>query len=317
MSTALTILLLTTAAGDADSAFAHEFARATREAVGADAQIDFRALSALPSDDSAASFGAEVHADAVVELSWIEPDELRARLHLFHLASRAWTDLEIGFRAADLPAERARTIGFAVASIFPEHQIDRAAALRPVLKEPTARDATVKTQPVAFFSRAVDALAIVSLGVGDSGGTAGGALDFRWAWSRSFALRIGATLRVGEIPAAQITTQLASGALGLAWQTWNSSDGRASVGLRIDGLLVHTDFAHLSEGDETVHQGKWMLGADVLAEASWFFVEGAAVVAGAGAEATFGETDIKLGTRTFTTLALLHPLAELGLRARF
>jgi hypothetical protein len=158
---------------------------------------------------------------------------------------------------------------------------------------------------------------VVGAGVGDSGGTVGAALDFRFG-ARSLALRAAVTFRVGEIPSAQITTQFVGGAMGLVWETSISPEARGAFGLRIDGVLLHADFAHLMEGDETIHQGKWMIGADVLAEGSWFFARGAAVAAGVGAEATFGRTDVRIGGRTFTTLTLLvRPLAELGLRIRF
>jgi hypothetical protein len=322
MSTALTILLLTTTAGDADNVFAPAVVRATREAVGAETQIYIRPLTTFPSDESAASLGAELHADAVVELSWSLPDELRARLHLLRSSTGKWTDLEIGFRASDVPSERARTVGFAVASIFPDRRAEPLSATAPhrgiaSTKSPeNGASATARGEPTAD-SRAIDATLDLALGANDAGGSIGGGLDFRWTFASSLGVRLAGSVRVGEIPAAQITTQVFAGAVGITWEVWTAPHRRGGLGLRLDGLVARLNFSRLSGADETVHRDKWMLGADIVAEASWFFVPGAAIVGGAGIETLFGRTAIMLGDRTFTTLAPVRPLAELGLRARF
>jgi hypothetical protein len=327
MSTALTILLLTMTAGDADNVYAPAVVRATREAVGAETQISIRSLTAFPSDESAASLGAELHADAVVELSWSIPDELRVRLHLLRASTGRWTDVEIGFRAADAPAERARTVGFAVAAMFPEHLAEPTPAPPSPTPPPPNRVAVAPKSgesvppppapnaPASQFT--IDAIGSAALGTNDAGGSVGGALDFRWSFVPSIALRVGGALRVGEIPAAQITTQVFAGALGVAWEGWEAPGGRGGLGLRLDGLLERLDFSHLAEPDETARQDKWMVGADIVAEARWFFVPGAGIVTGAGAEALFGRTAVILGDRTFTTLNPVRPVVELGLRARF
>jgi len=319
MSTALTILLLTTTAGDADNVYAPAVVRATREAVGAETQIYIRPLAVFPSDESAASLGADLHADAVVELSWSRPEALRARLHLLRASTGKWTDVEIGFRTADVPAERARTVGFAVASMFPERMGEPAlppAPSRPVVPPPKAEVVTHPPASAPASSCAIDAVAGIALGMNDAGGSIGGALDFRFTFAPSLSFRVGGALRTGEIPAAQVTTQVLTGAIGIGWEAW-TAQGHGGLGLRLDALAARLNFSHLAGGDETVHQDKWMPGADIVAEGSWFFVPGAALVAGVGAEALFGRTAVKLGDRTFTTLAPVRPVVEVGLRARF
>src|ERR1700736_5156165 len=106
MSTAALTLLVLIASGDggrdASGPVATSMARAVREALGADAQVIIREAARVPSDDDAIALGRELHANAVIELLWKDPEHRRATLH-FHADPGAarWTDREVGSDATD------------------------------------------------------------------------------------------------------------------------------------------------------------------------------------------------------------------------
>src|SRR5579871_3120149 len=127
MSPAVTILIIAIGAAPregADSAgdpFTPAVTRATREALGPDTQIVLKELEMAPSDETARSLGVEAHADAVAEVEWSLPDHLHTKVRLQRAGATRWFDRDVGFRSIDEPAERSRTVGFAIASMLPEY----------------------------------------------------------------------------------------------------------------------------------------------------------------------------------------------------
>jgi hypothetical protein len=163
----------------------------------------------------------------------------------------------------------------------------------------------------------VSAVAIAVSGVGDHGGGIGGALDLRQELGRTLSLRVGAGARFGVDPPSAVTTRFFSAAVGVGWTAWASRNGRGAVGLRVDALAVLGQFEHRAPDTDTVTKYKLMPGADLLAEARYFFARGIALVAGAGGESVFGETAVFVSGQRTTTLGPVRPVVELGLRAGF
>jgi hypothetical protein len=112
-------LIVLVAAGMAGDPTTLAMLRAARDALG-DAPVEVREAHATPSDDDALAVEQQGHADAVVELAWIGAGRQHAKLRLHIARTGRWVERTIGFRPADAPAERGRTLGFAVASILPE-----------------------------------------------------------------------------------------------------------------------------------------------------------------------------------------------------
>jgi hypothetical protein len=320
VSATLTILLLTVAGHEASDPFTLAVARATREALGSDTQVVVRPLRELPSDADAATLGVQLHADAVVELSWSMPDHLHANIHLRREPTDRWVDREVGFRTTDDPVERGRTVAFVVVSMLPE----RLRAEAPTAHSEGRADSDGPRSPSPsppVGPHRVGALAgmfILTMGVGDRGGGAGGALDFRARLGRAFALRLGAGARAGTDPQAHAALRFFYGAAGIAWDAWTTTNARAVFGFRWDALLARADFANFSaESMATEHAGKWMPGADLLVETTYFVTSGIAIVGNAGVEATFGKTDVFIAGQLVRTVEPFHPLLELGFRAGF
>jgi hypothetical protein len=325
MSAALTIVLLTIADRDIADPFTPAVTRATREALGAETLVVSRSLSSLPSDVDAASLGNELHADAIVEVTWSLPDHLRANIHLRRASTGRWVDREIGFGPADDPIERSRTIGFTVASMLPE-RFGQAAPPPPSARQEGAPVApaevptpTQRAPPEKLYHpSSLAAMFVAALGVRDYGGGVGAALELRARVGRTVSLRVAGGARLGNDPPAQIATRFFYGATGVAWDAWTSHDARATVGLRLDALAVRADFSRPSVTIEaTEHQAKWMPGADLVLETSYFFTHAAALVAGAGGSACFGRTDVVVSGEKVTTIQPFHPVLEVGLRAGF
>jgi hypothetical protein len=325
MSAALTIVLLTIVDRDIADPFAPAVTRATREALGAETLVVSRSLPSLPNDVDAAALGTELHADAIVEITWSLPDHLHASIHLRRASTGRWVDREIGFGAADDPIERSRTIGFTVASMLPE-RFGQAAPPAPTARPESppvapaeAPTPTPRTPPEKLYHpSSLAAMFVAALGVRDYGGGVGGALELRARVGRTLSLRVAGGARLGDDPPAQIATRFFYGATGVAWDGWISHNGRATVGLRLDALAVRADFSRPSATTgATERQVKWMPGADLVLETGYFFTQAAALVAGAGGSAYFGRTDVVVSGERVTTIQPFHPVLEVGLRAGF
>jgi hypothetical protein len=320
MSGALTILLLTIA--DRDDSLSAAVARATREALGGEAQIISRSAPALPGDAEAASLGNDLHADAVVELAWSSTEHLHATIHFRRATSARWVDRDIGFRPADDPGERSRTIGFTVASMMPErfNQPAPAAAAKPEPLPPSVDEGARPALPErsgGLPNIAVTGAFVAALAVRDYGGGVGGSLDLRGRVGHTLSLRLGGGARTGDDAPAAVTSHFFYGAMGLAYDGWIAQNARAALGLRLDVLAMRADFSHASPSGVSDHQGKWLPGADLMVESTYYFARGLGLVLGAGAGVVFGKTDIIVGGQRTTTLEPARPLFEAGFRAGF
>ncbi|HEV3191402.1 MAG TPA: hypothetical protein VGY54_12930, partial [Polyangiaceae bacterium] len=113
-------LIVLVAAGSGSNPTTRTMAATTRDALGSSARVVVRETRSEPSDVEALAVERSDHADAIVELSWGDPQGRQAKLRMHVARSGRWIDRSIGFRPSDADSERGRTIGFAIASILPE-----------------------------------------------------------------------------------------------------------------------------------------------------------------------------------------------------
>lgn len=370
MSPAVTILLITLGGRTAETVGAAEdphspaIVRATREALGPSTHVEVQRLDALPSDQQAAALGSELHADAVVEVTWTIPDHLHATIRMARQGAGRWLEREIGFRTADDdPTERSRTVGFAIASMLPEYTNREEAgatagngvpgASVPVTKsvQPTkvapargAPRATADEQdtsaeeeggtpsepgdssevdarrarrlPPLHLVRAVSAMAVAAVGVGDNDGSAGAVLDYRNVLIGPLWLRFGGSARFGFDPPPGVTARFFSAAAGLTLRGVTFADGRSTFGLRLDVLML-LDQLERNAGGVVTTKDKVLPGADLLAEGALYFTRSTAFLAAAGGEVLFGETGVYINGQRVSTLRPVHPVVEIGLRFGF
>jgi hypothetical protein len=117
-------------------------------------------------------------------------------------------------------------------------------------------------------------------------------------------------MRFGELaPAdASASTTILSG--GLAWHV--KAGTSFEFGARADLLVVRHSFRRPDASGD-----RWISGADLLLETSWWPAASFGVGASVGMEAVFGTTTVRVRGRDTAEVPPLRAIAELGFRARF
>lgn len=319
---AVTVIVVVAAADPRDGS-TEALERALRSAVGDRAVVVVKtAREGEPDDGSSATN----EPGAVVGVVTWSDHHRRATLR-FESNGRS-TDRELRFDASDAPAERGRTIGFAVASMVPEEEsrptppkppapID-AAAPTPIVPPPAAAEAprAPPRDPATAF--AIDLTAAGAVGVSGFGGGMGGALAGRIPIGRGFAVRLALSARLGEISPAQATSRAYAAAGGIAWQIWPTASRSFGLGARADLLLMRHEVVHFSADDpDDVHRSRFLPGVDVLLEGGIRLADHASLVAAFGPEIALGRTNIVVRGAEVGVVPPLRLCAEGGVRVSF
>lgn len=276
-----------------------------------------------PSEDDALALASQDRADAVAIVVW-DSDRSRATVHLHRANEPRWLDRAVGFQAADAPAERGRTIGFAIASMLPEPPPpsppeDHPPPPPPETKTPPHDVVHVPEAPHVWHG-AVDLSGLGSVALGGYGGGWGVQLAGHWYFLPHLSLRVAAGIREGGlITEAQGSAQTVMTSLGLGFR-WIEPSPKQPFGLggRVSLLAMRQSMTHLSADDvNSTVQSRWLPGADLLLEGAIYFVANVAVVLSTGVELAMGETQIFVAHRPVATLAPWRFAGETGFRARF
>jgi hypothetical protein len=343
------VLIIFVAAADARDPSTTALVRATRDALGSSATVTVQELARTPSDGEALERARVANATVAAEIVWSSPQHLRAIVHVHLEGATRWIDRDIGFDSSDAAAERGRTLGFALASMLPERDHDdaslpaaptappipsaeptRAGDARGVLPPattsfallPPAQNVSGEAPAPALAPRpwvgSVDAAAIGSVGVAGYGGGIGAAIGARWRLTPALAVRVGGGARSGDVAPAQASSLVMYGAMGLALHTSESLSRSFELGARADLLLMRLTLNHLDSDDPaTVHESRWVGGADLLLEGAWFFSPYAGFFVATGVEGMTGTTDVYVAHRRTAVLPTFRAVSELGVLARF
>src|SRR5689334_12359591 len=138
------VLVIVVAAGDASSAATSAMLGAAESALATGASVRLVEVS-YPSDGAALRVEDDLAARASVALVWEDAAHLRARIRLHVAQTDRWTDRLLKFAAADSARERARTLGLAVVTMWPE----RAAGPPPAAPPPVAVAAPTRSPGAA------------------------------------------------------------------------------------------------------------------------------------------------------------------------
>jgi hypothetical protein len=326
MSNTLTLVVLVASGGSADPATG-AMARATHDALGAQASVVVREAAAnVPSDEEAIAAEKAAGADAVVVVRWRDAQHGHAALRVHVARTGRWVDRALGFEASDADAERGRTIGFAVASMLPEptalQETAPPAAAPPAAVPETKAAPEARPTPRTPPPHGAPVATLSLMGVGAVGGDAegfGGALAGEWIALPWLALRVSGAVRAGSIDAAHSNTLAAYGGAGVVWRPIVATLARRfGFELRADYLLLYqsaTRFATNSGSAETQSGG--FSAIDGVAGASWLLAESVEALAGVGTEEVFGTRYIKVGDTRVAELPPLRLVIEAGIRARF
>jgi hypothetical protein len=319
----IVLVLVTSPGGGADPTWSAVTGSA-QKAIGADAVVLAQAPAQPPSDAEALSLGERVHASAVVEVRWADPEQARALLHIHLPHAEAWVDKEIDFDLQDSPAERGRTLGFAFGSMIsstrgpPEATVHDDSPPDDVVPPTTPEKRPEQVPPIARPSKvAVDMNAIASAGLGGDAEGFGGSLGLRWYAVRPLALRLGAGIRAGTVPSAQASSLAVEGAAGLALRFFTTRGDRPfELGARADFLVIRHELTRTSSAT-TTRLSRWLSGADFVLEGVWSFTPGVAVVVAPGVEAAFGDTQVFAGKARLATIPVWRAVGEVGIRMTF
>jgi hypothetical protein len=332
MGDPFTVVILVAAGGAADPT-TYAIERAASEALGRSARVLVHESMGAPTDGEALAASPETGQSAIVEVTWGDGGHRVAVLRVHLAGTERWLDRTIGFGASDADSERARTIGFALASMIPESDTKAAGpppsappppeTVNVAAAAPSARDAEADRGPsdLAPSTRpfALDLFAVGAAGVNASVEAAGAGGAVEAFVFPPFALRFGGAVRAGPMASARGSVITLLGTVGLSLQPWRPAPTRPlGAGLRLDYVLMSQSLSHESlTGSTASTRSRALSGGDVLAEFEWECAPGVELVLGAGVEEMFATTYIDLNGARVAALPPLSALAEAGLRLPF
>lgn len=309
MASAAGLLVFVIASRDGRDATLDAAVAAARETLGESATVQVEVSRA--GDAGIVALGEKRHAGAVASLVW-DATHTQATIHLHRAGDARWVDRTIVFRATDAPAERGRTIGFAVASMLPE--AEQTSVSKPVEVPPPPPRRPYDGPWHGSF----DAEAVGALPLGGYGSGLGADLSGQWYVSR-LGIRLGGVIRAGDVPPAQATSLIISLAAGVSVRIVEPTvSQRFGLGLRFDVLATYISLHHLDADDPSpVVQDRWLPGADLVGEGTLQLGPGTGIVLGLGVEASLGSTDVYVARQPVATMGPMRAVGELGVRARF
>jgi hypothetical protein len=319
-------LMVVVATGDPSDGSTRAIEQALHAALGNGVVIVVRtATTERDAADAVAEAAANDGAAFVGVVAWSDHQE-RVSIHFTNPPDGRRTDREIRFDSADDPAERWRTVGFALASMMPQEAgAPPSTTILPVTP-PALVDAPAAPAPAREATPtlrrpnglALDASAVATTAVSGYGGGIGGTFALRLPLVGALGGRVAMGARAGEVAPAQATSRVLSGAVGVTWQPWLDTRQRWAVGARVDALLLHHHLSHLSADDpDPVSLSRFVPGVDAALEGAWRFADRALIVAAFGSEAALGRTDVFVQGREVASLPPVRLFSEAGIRVSF
>lgn len=313
------LVVLATSSDDAAATTALDYA--LRAALGSDAIVSVRTAAG----ETEADLGREAATNAATLVTVVSFDESARRVSLRFLrpGEGRWSDREIRFDTSDPPSERARTVGFALASMIPEEAIAPPSERPPTSTSTHAE--TVILPPIdargshrELLRNSIEVAGHGAMAVGGSGGGLGGVAALRLGLSRRAGLRMASGARMAELAAAQATSRSYFASFGATWATTLDRAARWGVGGRIEALLTGQEVVHLSSDDRgPVHQFRLVPAGAAAVEGSWRIADQASIVSAVGSEVAFGRTDVFVHQRKVAELVPVRGFVEAGLRVLF
>jgi hypothetical protein len=308
------VLAILVATGEAHAAPTTAMAAAAAEVIGDPNGVRVVEAPAL-ADAEALRAERELGARAVVALAWADADHLRARLRLHAARTDRWIDRELDFASGDTPAERGRTLGFAMASMLPEGDPTLPLATRQPPAPPAA-------PPAPLGANALEGAFAAGGGIGGPAGGLGGRVAFERFLARRASIGLSLAGRSGRIDDLDAPIVTASAGLGGAlWAIAPARDQRFGLALRAEALLIYEAIEHTDAAGATAWKGQALPGGALSLSGTLRIAGPLELVATARAEVAFGTVDVTvLAARPAGGTARIpaaRALGEAGLRVRF
>jgi hypothetical protein len=330
------IIVLHVAAADVAAAATTAIARAVDQAMNAGGRVTVRGGGAGP--DLAATCAETGVAGAAV-VAWTSA-EREAAVRVRHCASGDESRFQLAFAAGDPTAERARSVGFVIASALhastateagpatatkAAETSDRAAeAPSPVADAPASAAASVAmtgldpVRPAAKTGRALDAFFLAGVPLGGAGGGIGGGVAGRFAAGARWGVRLGLQARSGQIDAAQSSLFEAGVTAGVTTRVRSAGPGGwPGIGLRLDVSGRYEAVTHFSSDDpDPVRRHRFFPAVSALGELTWPFGP-LDLQLGAGVEAALAVADVVVRGSKVAEIPAWRATLEAGFRVGF
>lgn len=250
------------------------------EAVGGDESVVIREMEGL-SDGEALRIEQLVHAQAVAQVTWLDPEHTRARVRVHVVETARWSERTITFAVVDTSVERGRALGFAVTSMLPEETL----VARPHAGGPRGGAGGGPAEELG------SALRVVGVGSGSVGSGIAGGMGFglagEFALNDTLAARIGGSWRQGPVKILDGTATAFSVAVGVAfWPRRPSPERRIAVGVRVDALGIYHRVTDQKPDALNNLQTQWIPAIDAMGEVGLSVTRMIDIVASGGVEAT-------------------------------
>lgn len=342
MSDPLIVVVLL--AGQAGDPITDGILAATKQALGPSAVVLSEATTEPVgvSDVDALAIGERAHARAIARVTWADASHTVARLHV-HVgaATASWSDDEISFSSRDVSGEKARTVGYTLATMVQrieqqaqaaelqeKQQLDRQ---REQAREQDQRERQRVAAEAARTSRdsapatphtvGQDGLEIQAAAIGalaDAATSLGGDARARW-WLRGSRLGVHAVVgaRFGRVREADASSMTAFGGAGPSFRFFTLARG-FELAARADVMLMrHAMTRAATATTAELSHDRWLGALDFALEASWSFSEQLGVMVAGGAEVAFGTTTVSVGGSRVADIPPIRAMAEIGGRIRF
>jgi hypothetical protein len=322
----LVLLIVGASAGDVPPSPA-TVQEAMREAIGQEVRVLVE-QRATPSDAEVRTAASTLHASAIADVHWIDPEHLHAHVRIFIAPDGAFYERDLEFKPADAVPERERAMGFTAGAMIRVSTVMMPAPAPPTEppKEPPPAPATGPVdvvppppqpvpgppieRPAPRFVVAVHGLGIAGVDAGMW--TAGPALSIGYQVYPSLELRVRGAIAFGSVPAPDASVLEGRAGGGAFWTIARS--GGLRFGVQGDALAV---FDSVSRSSPRATRERWLPALGVGVGVGYALTRSVEPFVEAGVETTFTTTHITVGGASAGELPGYRGLAATGLRARF
>jgi hypothetical protein len=174
---------------------------------------------------------------------------------------------------------------------------------------------------------ALDLLGSGAVGLDGDVRTAGGGGVIEAFLVPALSVRVGGSVREGDVTGAQARVLVLFAAAGVALHPWRrATPSLFGAAVRADYLLMNQTVTHFvtatgAQGEQSradvSTRARTLSGLDVVVDTEWRLGESMDLIAGGGIEETFASTYIEVNGRRVATIGPLSVVGEAGLRFKF
>jgi hypothetical protein len=242
-------------------------------------------------------------------LTWDIPDSRVAHLRCYVPQDKRWVQRDVTFAEQDPEAERGRTLGFVIGSIFVEgHEPGGQHPLTVPQLQENQKPATTKQFVVAAAASMAAPGDVTSLGawIGLQHGIS------RMAW-----VGLAGEGRTGTVPQVQGGSRFFSAGALSTLRLW-PQEGRAWLGLQAFAGAEYVTFVHKSDDDPTtVTQVAWVPKLEVLAHGNLDLGTASILFVDLGTNYRFGSTDVYVHQSLKAHIPAFVGVGRIGVGTKF